>query len=112
MSHTLRPVRYDIAAVFANADYGSSVSFDGVPERYLTPLREYLAKGILPPPALRAVLEGRLESVRTFRSDLPGLLAIVDWLHAHVAGVCWGTPDQVQYWCAFARQRACGTLLG
>lgn len=111
MTQALRPLRFDLAKVFANANYGDAVDYAGVPERYVQCLRDYLLHGILPPPALRAVLEGKLDAVLCFRRDLPGLLAIVEWLRGSVAGVCWGSPDQVQYWCAFARQRACGTAL-
>ncbi len=99
----LQPIRFDVARFLAFNGYAEALDLDGVPERYRRAMREYL-RGTLPEVPLRSLLEGRLAAVRLFRDDLPGLVTLVAWLHDELPSACWGSPDQVQIWVAWARR--------
>lgn len=96
--------RFDVRRFLASHDFWSTVDFDAVPERYRQAARDYLRHGVVPTGPLRLLLEGDLACVMGFRDDLPGLMALADWLHELPAS-CWGNPDQVQCWAGHVSTR-------
>lgn len=97
-------LRFDVGRFLASSDFWAAVDFDAVPTRYRQAARDYLRHGVVPAGPLRLLLEGDLSCVLGFRDDLPGLLALCDWLHELPAS-CWGNPDQVQCWAAHVSTR-------
>ena len=96
---SLRPVGFDVRRFLMSHDFWSALDFTSVPEPYRAPLRDYFRRGVLPPAPLRTLLEGDVAAVRGFRDDLPGLLALTEWM-SELPGCCWGSADQVQHWAA------------
>ncbi len=75
----------------------AAIDYSTLPEHVRPSMRRYIENGLQPGHSLMRVLEGRVDAVLFFRSDLPALLAIVRWLHDDVPSACWGGPDQVQH---------------
>jgi hypothetical protein len=99
------PVRFDVTRFLASHDFWAALDFSALPDRYRQPLRDYLARGVLPDRPLLLLIEGNIAAIGLFRGDLDGLLEVADWLGA-LPGCCWGTRDQVQLWASFAQRRA------
>jgi hypothetical protein len=91
----------DVHAILAASQ---DIDYSRLPEHVRPSMRRYIEDGLEPGHSLMRVLEGRIDAVLIFRSDLPALHAIVRWLHDDVPSACWGGPDQVQHWIASRRR--------
>ncbi len=98
------PARFDVGRFLGANDFWAAVDFEPVPTRYRQAARDYLRHGVVPAAPLRLLLEGDIACVPAFKGDLPGLVALTEWVRELPAS-CWGNPDQVQCWAAHVSTR-------
>ena len=101
---SLRHVRFDVVDFLTTHGLSAAIDFSDAPAHYRQALRDFVRRGVVPARPLLTLLEGDVSAVRAFRDDLPGLLALSDWLHHQLLANCWGSRDQVQLWASSAQR--------